>query len=177
MSFRVLPVGPGSAPIIAALSVACWRETYAGRIDEAYLAALDRHPKHDVAAWRAHMTSREQPGWTYVAERADGPVGFVHCRASDALPGYRGEIWRLYVLRRAHGEGIGRALFDTASATLKAQGRAPVMLWVLAFNWGARAFYKKLGGTEIARKEFDLAGRPEPEIAIGWPPAGPGTAP
>lgn len=171
MSFRILPVGPGSAPIVAALSVAGWREAYAGHIAADYLAALDRHPKHDVAAWRAHMASAERPGWTYVAERADGPVGFVHCRANDDLPGYRGEIWRLYVLRRAQGEGIGRALFETASATLRAQGRAPVMLWVLEFNWGARAFYKKLGGIEIARQSFDLAGAPAPEIAFGWPAA------
>ncbi|MBL8838930.1 MAG: GNAT family N-acetyltransferase [Alphaproteobacteria bacterium] len=172
MSFRILPVGQSAAPIVAALSVAGWRETYAGRVPDDYLAALDRHPKHDVASWRARMGDAGRPSWTYVAERGDGPVGFVHCRACEDLPGYRGEIWRLYVLRRAQGEGIGRALFDAATATLTAQGRAPVMLWVLEFNWGARAFYKKLGGREIARHSFDLAGVPTPEVAYGWPADG-----
>ncbi len=74
---------------------------------------------------------------------------------------------------------VGMLVVDETGLVLRSNaafealvGRAPVMLWVLEFNWGARAFYKKLGGREIARHSFDLAGVPTPEAAYGWPADG-----
>ena len=167
MTITIRPAARDEAPVVAALSIAGWRETYAGHIGAPYLAALDRHPKHDVASWETRFAATDRRHWTFVAA-LDTPVGFVHCRESADVPGHRSEIWRLYILRRAHGRGIGRALMDVAARTLEANGLAPFALWVLEFNAGARAFYERLGGTLIGRQSFPLADTTALEVAYGW---------
>ncbi len=168
MTITIRPAARDEAPIVAALSIAGWRETYAGHIAASYLAALDRHPKHDVASWEARLAATDRPHWTFIAELAGAPVGFVHARASAEVPGHRSEIWRLYILRRAHGRGIGRALMEIAARTLEANGLVPFGLWVLEFNTGARAFYQRLGGTPVARQSFPLADTTAFEVSYGW---------
>ena len=167
MTITIRPARPDEAPAVAALSIAGWRETYAGHIAAAYLAALDGHPKHDVASWEARFAERERRHWTWIAE-LDGPVGFLCCREGETVPGYRSEIWRFYILRRAQGRGIGRVLMATAARTLEANGLAPFALWVLEFNVGARAFYERLGGKLIGRQSFPLADTTALEVAYGW---------
>lgn len=173
MSVRIRAAGPDDAAVVAALSIAGWRETYAGHIAADYLAALDRHPKHDVASWRARLAAEGSPGerprgWTFIAAADAMPVGFVHCRAGSGLPDHPGEIWRLYILRAAQGRGIGRALMDVAARTLEAQGLTPFALWVLAFNAAAHGFYRHLGGREVGRQTFPLADTTALEVAYGW---------
>jgi ribosomal protein S18 acetylase RimI-like enzyme len=163
----IRPAAPGEASIVAALSVAGWRETYAEHLAAPYLAALDRHPKHDVASWERRFADQARRHWTWIAE-LDGPVGFLFCREGAVQEGYRGEICRFYILRRAQGLGIGRALMATAARTLEASGLAPFGLWVLEFNTAARAFYERLGGKLIGRQSFPLADTTALEVAYGW---------
>jgi ribosomal protein S18 acetylase RimI-like enzyme len=170
VTITIRPAAQDEAPVVAALSIAGWRETYAGHIGAPYLAALDRHPKHDVASWQARVAATDRRHWTFIAA-LDEPVGFVHCRESAEVPGHRSEIWRLYILRRAQGRGIGRALMDVAARTLEANGLAPFGLWVLEFNAGARAFYERLGGAPVARQSFPLADATAFEVSYGWPTA------
>lgn len=167
MTITIRPAAPDEAPAIAALSIAGWRETYAGHIAAPYLAALDGHPKHDVASWEARFAERARRHWTWIAE-LDGPAGFLFCREGEVRPGYRSEICRFYILRWAQGRGIGRALMETAARTLEANGLAPFGLWVLEFNAGARAFYERLGGKLIGRQSFPLADTTALEVAYGW---------
>jgi ribosomal protein S18 acetylase RimI-like enzyme len=164
---NIRPAAPDEAPVVAALSIAGWRETYADHIAAPYLAALDRHPKHDVASWQARFADLERRHWTWIAE-LDEPVGFLFCREAEVKPGYRAEICRFYILRRAQGRGIGRALMATAARTFAANGLAPFALWVLEFNAGARAFYERLGGKLIGRQSFPLADTTALEVAYGW---------
>ncbi|MFE5484625.1 GNAT family N-acetyltransferase [Streptomyces sp. NPDC056527] len=56
-----------------------------------------------------------------------------------------GELYALYVQPSLTGSGIGRALLEAVHAHAHAAGFAPVLLWVLAGNGGARRFYERAG--------------------------------
>lgn len=156
--------GADEAELLARLSIAAWRETYASDIAAETLAALEHNAHHSVASWGRRLAGPQS--WAFIAER-DGPVGFVHCRAGDE-PGYPGEIERIYVLRSGQGHGLGRALMEAAAESLQVHGLAPFMLWVMTFNTAARSFYAHLGGVELWRQSFQIGTQPVTEIGYGW---------
>jgi ribosomal protein S18 acetylase RimI-like enzyme len=156
---------PDEAELLARLSIAAWRETYAGRINTEALATLEDNPHHSIGSWAQRLA--RPLAWTFVAEHR-APVGFVHCRASSDEPGYLGEIERIYMLRSAHGRGLGRALMAAAAETLQANGLAPFLLWVMEFNAQARRFYEHLGGAALRRQRFQLGAQTITEIGYGW---------
>ena len=51
-----------------------------------------------------------------------------------------------------------------------AYGRA-VLIWVLAANAPARAFYEALGGRYLREQQIEIGGVALPEVAYGWPDA------
>ena len=51
----------------------------------------------------------------------------------------------IYVLADFWGKGVGRSLFEAASAVLKDRGYDGFYLWVLKENDRARRFYEKMG--------------------------------
>lgn len=85
----------------------------------------------------------------------DPPLGFL------ARQG--GEIDALYLAPQARGRGLGCALLAEAMA---AEPR--LTLWTFQANTAARAFYARMGFTEIART--DGAGNDErlPDVQLEW---------
>ena len=55
------------------------------------------------------------------------------------------ELKQIYILSAHYGAGIGRALYDHALESLRAEGIAAVWLAVSDINYRAQAFYAKLG--------------------------------
>jgi len=65
-------------------------------------------------------------------------------RGETAQP-LSGEVYAIYVLPDCWGQGIGRALLAHAERDLIEHGYDEAVLWVLADNQRARAFYERAG--------------------------------
>lgn len=118
-----------------------WRETYAGLMPEAILAA------HTMERCR-ESARRGNSSNTFVAlDRADGDrvVGFAtlsHFARDFVSVPEAGEIVALYVLREYQGLGLGRQLLEHCLAWLP---RPRVALFVLEGNEKAIEFYEHMG--------------------------------
>jgi ribosomal protein S18 acetylase RimI-like enzyme len=144
LSYFIVPAGPSDARDIARVHVRSWRETYQGLLPAQFLAAMSE----DVHA-RRWRTALMEPGPDDVVLLAEGREGVVgYCSAGPSrfrLPG-EAEIATLYVLRRAHGEGLGRRLVQDAARALAAHDAKSLVISVLEDNLNARAFYEHMGG-------------------------------
>ncbi len=150
---------------IGEIHVAAWRETYAGLVPPARLAALNVAER--AAMWRHQLASGTARGIA-VAEQDGAIIGFASCarQRTPALAdaGYTGEVAAIYVLRAGQGHGAGRLLMQAMARRLIAEGYRSMALWVLAGNVPARGFYERLGGAIVMERTEDGL----PEIAYGW---------
>ena len=88
-------------------------------------------------------------------------VGFCRrgaCRDQDASN--CGEVMAIYILKKAQGMGIGRALTEKALSMLSASGYTQCKLWALANNEHAAGFYKKMGFAPDGGETFLQLGSP-----------------
>ena len=168
--------GPTDAGTLSRLSIAGWRQTYAGKMPASVLDRIEANPHHDPGSWQRRLRRRPPDRWTWIVETDTGePVGFVWFgREEGRVAGYRGEIEKMYLLKPVQGRGLGRALMADTFQTLEAAGLSPVVIWVFDFNRAALDFYEKLGGKPLGRSEpvFEAEGRAYLETAYGWPPSG-----
>lgn len=157
------------APAIARVYVDSWRMTYDGLLPRDYLDGLkyDSFERH----WRRTLATR---GWAFVAEITDSDGGDSQIvgmasggRARRDRTG-SGEIYVLYLDKRAQGRGAGRALFDACHYELARRGLGSMFVWVLAAN-PSRYFYEHLGGVEIDRSSLEVGGQKVEEIGYYWP--------
>jgi phosphoribosylanthranilate isomerase len=155
---------PEDAAALGRVHVEAWREAYIGLVPDEVLAALD--PRERAAMAREALAKGSA---VQIAERGGSIVGFgLSASKRDASLPFSGEIRALYVLRSAQRQGVGRALMSAMARDLLAQGHASAALWVLEGNTSARAFYRELGGREIARREQQRDGFSAIGIAYGW---------
>ncbi len=167
----IRPATPGDAPAIARVHTQSWRETYAGLVPPAFLHHMtgEERRAQSERGWRAAATREGQV--LLVTERAGEVTGFIAGGPARDFPGYGGEVYALYLLRAAQGEGAGRALVQALARALHALGHRNLMLWVLATN-PTRAFYAHLGGQALRERTEVI---PEGElraVAYGWPDLG-----
>jgi len=133
LSFVIRRGAEGDVVAIAEVQIASWRAAYRGIIADAILDGMDiaRH----AIQWQRAFDQRA-PVW--VAEAAEGVVGFVGLRGN--------EITVLYVRPDWQRRGVGRALLKAGLAAIAADGATIGWLWVLEANAAARAFYAAEGG-------------------------------
>lgn len=115
-----------------------WKFAYRGIIPQSYLDGIP------AGLW---ARSLDQPGRDHLVVLEDGgPIGTASTGPSR-WPDYPedGEIVSLYLLPAYIGRGYGKALLAAAVRVLEAQGYRSILLWVLAENRRARAFYERAG--------------------------------
>lgn len=113
-----------------------WQETYPGMVDADYLSRLTLEKCVDMA--------KQWPDNILVALLDGEVVGFSAygtCRSED-LPD-SGEVFAVYVLKKAQKMGIGRKLMDAAFEKLKSFDT--IAIWALDQNRNAIAFYEHYG--------------------------------
>ena len=161
---------PEDAERLAALHVAAWRETYAGLLPESVLAAQSVAAR--AAMWTEILGNPTAETSAWLVENGATPAGFGACgRQRDAglsAAGFEAEIGALYLLRAHQGRGLGRALMQAMAAEMRARGHTTIALWVLRENTTARAFYRHLGGEEVAEKQDRRGTATLTELAYGW---------
>ncbi len=163
----IRPATPADAFAIAQVRVDAWRTTYKGMIPEAYLAAMT--VEDSAALWAKVLTADPNPTSVFVAENAGGMVGFAagHMLAEPKY-GLNAELSAVYLIREAQRSGTGQRLVATVAAAQRAHGANGLIVWVIAGNKTARAFYEKLGAELLVEQPFTWDGMDLVEAGYGW---------
>jgi ribosomal protein S18 acetylase RimI-like enzyme len=167
----VRPAREKDIPSIAHVHVESWRTTYHGIIAESFLAGLS-YEKHEDR----HRRYMAQPGAVYFAAESpqDGIVGFLSGgpeRNGDLH--FPGELYAIYILDQYRRHGVGVALIQQWAASLRRAALNAALVWVLADNKSAVAFYERLGGKRLREQAIEIGGVPLRELAYGWEDLGP----
>ena len=152
---------------IARVSIDTWRATYQGIMPDTVLQGLSYKTREERAA--GYLVASAPGSVHLVAEaRENGIVGFVDGgpERSGAYP-FDAEIYAIYVLPHAQGQGLGKRLFLTTTERLQQNGFASLMLWAAAAN-PARGFYRACGGIFVDSKHVQIDGVTIEEVAYGW---------
>ncbi len=157
---------PGDAAGIARVHVDSWRTTYAGILPASVLDSLSYQRRETT--WVELLAHRE--GVNLVAEDPAGQiVGFASGGPNrEDNPQFAGELYAIYLLSTAQGQGVGRRLTHATIAWLDEHGMHSMLVWVAAAN-PSRHFYESLGGQYVGSKIASVAGAEIEEVSYGWP--------
>ena len=159
------PATPADAREIAEVHVRTWQAAYAHIFPAEFLAELSVERRAQTWAWHATQTPED----LVVAEDAGKIVGFVSVGATEGEKRV-GELYAIYVDPSYWGSGAGPALMEAAVVRLRAAGFEEAILWVLADNPRARAFYERhgwrvdgerreeIGGVDVLEVRYRLSG-------------------
>ena len=169
----IRPAALPDAAAIASVHITARQETYRGMIPDSKLdSELDISARE--TSWISILTA---PKSLVFVALLDGEIcGFISGGITSDLVYFPktegrifdGEIWAIYLLGRVQGKGIGKALVRAMAERLGREGCESVIVWGLERNEGARGFYERLGGKEVARKMMVIADANLEEVAYGW---------
>jgi len=153
-SFRIREAHRDDVPALARLHVATFKETHGGF----------RPPSEELRAsqWRAAFET--DVGWfCYVAEDARGElVGFAKgTRHDGGVPGFQGELSKIYVLRRCHRHGLGLQLVMHVARRFLSEDVTSMLLFGDAKS-PSNGFYEHLGAERLLSERGEFHG------GYGW---------
>lgn len=163
----IRPAEAGDAAQIARVRIESWRVTYRGIVPDAYLAGMD--VAQSTQLWDRVLMAESNTASVFVAENDGAIVGFA---AGNLLREPRhdlnAELTAIYVEREFQRAGIGRRLVGHVARAERAQGAHGMIVWVIAANKPARAFYESLGATLLVEQPFEWDGIPLVEAGYGF---------
>ena len=155
------------AAAIARVRIDCWRITYRGLIPDAYLDSMQLDDS--VALWHRVLSAGPNTTSVFVAENDGDVIGFA---AGNMLqePRYDvdAELSAAYVRSEFQRAGVGRQLVAAVAAGQRAHGARGLIVWVIAGNKSARAFYEQLGATLLVEQPFEWDGMPLVEAGYAF---------
>jgi GNAT superfamily N-acetyltransferase len=144
-------------PPLAELHVKTWSDTYWPIINPPTYQIRERQ-------WREQFDKSDGSWFCLVVETRVGTlVGFAKGRAyaSDELPGYAGELNKIYLLREYQRLGIGRRLVGHVARRFLDQGITTMVLFGTPQNPSC-AFHEALGGERLYARNGEFHG------GYGW---------
>ncbi|MDI1297027.1 MAG: GNAT family N-acetyltransferase [bacterium] len=163
-SFFIRPAVPDDAAALSNLKLTAFRETFLDGFAIPYPSAdLARFEAETYGLDRVMRELADPAHATWVAGADDGrllayahvgPCTLPHPQASAQ----QGEIYQLYALNAAQGQGVGRALMDVALDWLAATMPGPVWLGVWSGNERAQAVYARRGFEKVGDYGFRVGG-------------------
>lgn len=139
---------------IAHVHVKSWQTTYTGIIPDEVIQSRDLDNR--IAIWTRILRNPNPDSVLLVAEDNESIVGFVHAgKPQEITDKFDSEIYAIYLLKRAQGNGIGRQLIQTCAKELYAKGHQSLMLWVLKGNDDSQGFYEYMGGELFAEGSYN----------------------
>lgn len=157
MPLTIRPAEPGDIEAIAAVGrasfVHAFEYLFTPEVLERYLQAT--YSPEKIAASLKHAENRY-----YVAETADGVVGFLKLKADNAHPEVGGnhpwQVQKLYVDPAHVGQGIGGQLMVVGEGVMRQAGTDVAWLVVHEDNKGAMRFYERLGYRNVGEDTHDF---------------------
>lgn len=144
-------------PALAELHVKTWSDTYWNVINPPSYQIRERQ-------WREQFEKIDGSWFCLVVENHHGElVGFAKGKshASDDLPGYSGELNKIYLLRQYQRLGLGRRLVGHVARRFLNQGISTMVLFGTPQNPSC-AFHEALGGERLFAKNGEFHG------GYGW---------
>lgn len=167
MTIEIRPATASDARAIARVRIDTWRTAYRGIVPSAYLDAMD--VEQSEALWQRVLDAEAATASVFVAERDGEIVGFAAAnRLAEPRHGLDAELSAVYVRREFQRAGVGRRLVQAAVHAQRAQGATGLIVWTIADNRPARAFYEGLGGTLIVEQPFEWDGVPLTEAGYAF---------
>lgn len=114
--------------------------------------------------WREAFERRDGSWFCYVIEDDQGElVGFAKGTPHDGgVPGYTGELNKIYLLRRVQRQGLGRRLLCAVARRFVDRGATSMLLFGDAAN-PSNGFYEAFGAERLYSEKGEFHG------AYGWP--------
>ena len=153
VGFRIRDAVVADAPALAVLHVRTFRETHGGGPD----VALRQQQ------WQAILGRADPSDFTFVVDDDKGAlVGFARGTPHDGgIPGFAGELNKIYVLRELHGRGLGRRLVCRVAERFLTLGVHSMLLFGDARN-PSNGFYEHLGAERLVSERGEFSG------GYGW---------
>ena len=144
-------------PRLAALHVKTWNETY---------FRVKNPPSYEVreGQWREQFAKDDGSWFCFVAENQRGElVGFAKGKSyeSKELPGYSGELNKIYLLRDYQRVGLGRQLVARVAERFRSRGINAMVLFGIPQNPSC-AFHEAMGGEKLCAANGEFHG------GYGW---------
>jgi L-amino acid N-acyltransferase YncA len=99
--------------------------------------------------WREAFSKRSDDWFCVVINDPDGElVGFAKGVPHQDIPGYAGEVNKIYILRRYHRLGLGKRLLGEVSRRFLAHGIASMLLFGDARN-PSNGFHERMGAERL----------------------------
>ncbi len=130
------------AEAISRVRARTWQSAYAHIFPAEQLEAIEAERWFEW--WRGVLTDPAPRTHTLVGEESGRVSGFVSTGPARDEPGV-GELYAIYVLPEASGQGLGQALMIEALLRLRVEGFPEAILWVLEDNPRTRRFYEQTG--------------------------------
>ncbi|MFD2262718.1 GNAT family N-acetyltransferase [Lacibacterium aquatile] len=163
LAFRLAQIA--DADVIARIQTDGWRDAYRGLMPDRLLDGplLEDH----CLLWRRLLASGSDP-MPLLALGGGAEVGFCAMGKSRSGLPYETEVFALYIDTAWHRVGVGRRLMRASAIRAREAGSGSLMLWTLARNARARAFYQRLGGIAVGEEEHCFGGTWLTEVAYAW---------
>ena len=153
MPFNLREATARDVALLAALHAEAFRETHGG--GPTIFVREDQ--------WRRVLGANDVTDFTFVVEDDTHQfVGFARGKRHDGgVPGYQGELNKIYVLRRHQQNGLGRLLVCQVANRFMIQGVASMVLFGDARS-PSNGFYEHLGAVRLLTPEREFHG------GYGW---------
>jgi ribosomal protein S18 acetylase RimI-like enzyme len=163
-AFSIRHARPGDAEEIARVHDESWRDAYRGVIPG---VELERMIARRGPIWWHSAIVR---GTGLLVLDFDGGIAGYSTYGRNRVPSmpYSGEIFELYLSPQHQGLGLGRRLFSAARRELAEHGYLSTIVWALADNDKALAFYRSLGGQTVRRAEERFGADMLTRVAFGF---------
>jgi L-amino acid N-acyltransferase YncA len=158
MPFHLREARDADIPALARLHVQTYNETHRGGRPGGPSYELREHQ------WREAFARGDGSWFSYVIEDDDGElVGFAKGTPHDGgVPGYAGELNKIYLLQRVQRHGLGRRLLCTVARRFLERGVTSMLLFGDAAN-PSNGFYEALGAERLYGPSGEFNG------GYGWP--------
>ena len=157
MAFHIRDARQDAVPTLARLHVQTFSETHRG--------GRSGGPSYELRErqWREAFEVKDGSWFCFVVEDDTGElVGFAKGTPHDSgVPGFVGELNKIYVLRRFHRRGLGRLLLCNVASRFLERGVTSMLLFGEATN-PSNGFYEAFGAERLYSPTGEFHG------AYGW---------
>ena len=161
------PATVADAPGIAQVRIASWRQTYRGMIPDAYLDGMQVDAS--TALWERVLCAESPTASVFVVANDADIVGFAAGnRLAEPRFGLDAELTAVYLTPAYQRAGLGHRLVGAVVDAQRACGATGVIVWTIAGNKPARAFYEQLGGRLLVEQPFQWDGMDLVEAGFGF---------
>jgi L-amino acid N-acyltransferase YncA len=157
MAFHLREPNESDIPALARLHVQTFNETHRG--------GRTGGPSYELRErqWREAFERQDGSWFCYVIEEDGGElVGFAKGTPHDGgVPGYAGELNKIYLLQRVQRQGLGRLLLCALARRFMERGVTSMLLFGDAAN-RSNGFYEAFGAVRLYDDTGDFHG------GYGW---------